>query len=448
MTEHRFDVVVVGSGTAATFVVQGLNRDGRRVAIVDERPYGGTCALRGCQSKKYLVSNAEAVAAGRQLLGQGIAAAPRADWAALQQLKNAFLEGHSEDAVEHWQRAGVATFHGHAVMTGPDALSVGDDLIRARLIVLATGAVPRSLKISGAEHVRDSSDFLDLPRLPERIIFIGGGYISFEFAHVAIRCGAKEVIIFNRSDQPLKRFDPDMVAILLEAGAAEGLSVRLEETPTAITAGETGLTVTTTAEARYETDLVVGAIGRVPNLSVLEGGKGGVESDQKGIRVNPCLQSISNPRVYAVGDCAATGWMLAPVADAEGKAVARNIAAGNVETIDYTAVPSVVFTIPSIASVGLGEAEAGEQGRDFRINQGTTTRWPSSRRIGETHGGYKVLIDNETDAIVGAHIVRHQAADAINILALAMKHGIRAGQLEGFMWAYPTLTSDLKYMVG
>jgi glutathione reductase (NADPH) len=332
-------------------------------------------------------------------------------------------------------------------MTGPDALAVGDDLLRARHIVLATGAVPRSLDIPGAGHIRGSEDFLNLSRLPERIIFIGGGYISFEFAHVAIRCGAQEVIIFNRSDQPLKRFDPDMVAILLEAGGAGGVWVRLEETATAITSGETGLTVTTTTGGRYETDLVVGAIGRVPNLSVLEGGSGEVESDARGVRVTPYLQSISNPRVYAVGDCAATGYMLAPVADAEGKAVARNIAEGNVETIDYAVVPSVVFTIPSIASVGLGEADATEQGRDFRINQGSTAKWPSSRRIGETHGGYKVLIDNQTDQIVGAHIVRHQAADAINILALAMKYGITASQLEAFMWAYPTLTSDLKYMV-
>jgi len=192
---------------------------------------------------------------------------------------------------------------------------------------------------------------------------------------------------------------------------------------------------------------VIEATGRVPNISVLEGGEGNVEHSGRGVAVNGFMQSVSNPRVYAIGDCTAGSMMLAPVADAEGKAAARNILKGNVSEMDYSVIPSAVFTIPSIGSVGLTEEKAQEKGLDFRVNKGTTTGWPSSKRIGETHSAYKVLIDNGTNEILGAHIARHNASEAINILALAMKHHIKAADLADFMWAYPTITSDLKYMV-
>ena len=185
----------------------------------------------------------------------------------------------------------------------------------------------------------------------------------------------------------------------------------------------------------------------MPNLSVLEGGYGKVESSLRGVIVNEFLQSVSNPRVYAVGDCAATKYMLAPVADEEGKTAACNILQGNIQTIDYSTVPRVLFTIPSIGSVGLTEEQAKKQHLDFRVNQGMTTQWPSSKRIGEEYGTYKILIDNKTDKILGAHIARHSSSEAINVFALAMKFNIRASELAQFMWAYPTIISDLKYMV-
>ena len=139
--------------------------------------------------------------------------------------------------------------------------------------------------------------------------------------------------------------------------------------------------------------------------------------------------------------------MLAPMADEEGKTAALNILEGNIKTIDYSVVPSVVFTIPSIGSVGLTEEQAKQQGLDFRVNHGMTTYWPSSKRIGEEHGTYKILIDKRTNEILGAHIARHNACEAINVLALAMKYKIKASDLSEFIWAYPTIISDLKYMV-
>lgn len=444
---QEFDAVVVGSGTSAYYAADGLKNGGKKVAIIDERPYGGTCALRGCQPKKYLVCNAEAVAMAAHLVGRGIVAAPRTDWPALQALKNEFLDGRSEGEVKDWQEEGVATFHGRAQFTGPNELQVGDELLRASHIVLATGASPRRVSIPGEEHLAISDDFLDFAELPERIIFIGGGYISFEFAHVAIRAGAKEVTILHRSAQPMKAFDPDIVKVILEASEDAGIKVVVNEEPVSVEKDGGGLHLLGSSGTRYDADLIVEAIGRVPNLSVLEGGHGEVDSSKCGIAVNTHMQSVSNPAVYAIGDCAATPYMLAPVADAEGKIAARNILEGNVAEMDYAVVPSATFTIPSIGSVGLTEAEAKEKGFDFRVNRGSTTGWASAKRIGEKHGAYKVIIDNKSGMILGAHLARHNAAEAINVLALAMKHRIPAADLADFMWAYPTIVSDLKNMV-
>ncbi|WP_028585357.1 dihydrolipoyl dehydrogenase family protein [Desulfogranum mediterraneum] len=447
MKKQNFDTVVVGSGTSAYFAVDGLLRHGQQVALIDERPFGGTCALRGCQPKKYLVSNVEAVALASQLEGQGLTIPPQTDWQALQILKNRFLEGRPEAELRQWQKKGVTTFQGRAVMSGTDRLTVNNTVLTADNIVLATGAIPRRSTIPGADYLQDSEAFLNLAQLPKRILFIGGGYISFEFAHVAIRAGAEEVTILHRSALPLKSFDQDCVQVLLTASRALGIRVLLNQEPTAVEMIDSGYLVHGKGGQSWEADCIIEASGRVPNLEVLAGGEGKVDADRRGILVTPYLQSVSNPRVYAIGDCAATGSMLAPVADREGQVVVANILGERQQSIDYAVVPSVVFTIPPMGSVGLTEQQAREQGLEFRSRQGSTSRWPSSLRIGEAEGFYKILIDPETDRLLGAHLVRHNATEVINTLALAMKYQITANELADFMWAYPTSTSDLKYMV-
>ena len=447
MNDHSFDAIVVGSGTSAYYAISTLNNAGKKVAMVDERPYGGTCALRGCQPKKYLVCNAEAIASVKDLLGRGIDGTPKTNWKALQSLKGEFLEGRSEGEVKDWQEAGVATFHGHASMTAENEVRVGEDRLKASHIVLATGATPRRADIPGADLIQDSEAFLDLPELPKRVTFIGGGYISFEFAHVAIQAGAEEVTIIHRSKQPLKAFDSDIVSVILEASKAHGIRIFLNETPLAVTLEDDTLRIETSTGQIHETDLIIEATGRVPNTNVATENLGNVAHSPRGIEVNEYLQSVSNPKVYAIGDCAATPFMLATVADEEGKVAAQNILHGNLKKVDYDVIPSAVFTIPSLGSVGLTEAQAAAKGLKFRVNKGTTRNWPSSKRIGEKHSGYKVLISNETDTLLGAHLARHNASEVINVLALAIKHGITASDLGEFMWAYPTLTSDLKYMM-
>ncbi|MCH6256543.1 NAD(P)/FAD-dependent oxidoreductase [Puniceicoccaceae bacterium K14] len=446
MTPTLFDTIVIGSGTSAYYCIDALNKAGQKVAVIDARPYGGTCALRGCQPKKYLVANAEAVSMARDLHSKGISEVPRTDWTALQALKNEFLDGKSEGEVKDYKEAGVATFFGTAKLIGPDEVQVGDERLKAKHIVLATGATPRRSKFPGSEYTEDSEYFLNQPELAKRIIFIGGGYISFEFAHVAAQAGS-QVRILHRSASPLKTFEPEMVDIVLESSEAMGIETELNDEPVKIEKNGSAFRLHTKQGKCFDADLIIEATGRTPNLSALEGNQGNVEHTSRGITVNAFLQSVSNPNVYAIGDCAASGTMLATIADEEGKTAGCNILADTPQPIDYSVVPSAAFTIPALASVGLSESQAQEQGLDVRINSGTTTGWPSSKRIGEKHAGYKVIINNKDNTIVGAHLARHNAAEVINIFGLAIKFGIRANELAEFLWAYPTYTSDLKYMV-
>ena len=445
MSRH-FDAIVVGSGTSAAYVLQGLLAAGRKVAVVEEGPFGGTCALRGCQPKKYLVANAEAVAQARDLLGRGIAEAPVPDWKGLQALKAEFLDGRPEAEFEDWREAGATPIRGAARMTGRQELTVEGEVLTADHIVLATGSRSRRSGIPGSEHMGTSDDFLELPAMPRRIVFLGGGYISFEFAHVAARQGAR-VQVLDRSERPLKLFDADMVQVVCAAGEEVGIHFVPEESASAVEKCADGLVLHGSSGTAYEADAIFEAIGRVPNLSVLAGEAGEVESGPRGVTVNEYLQSTTNPHVFAVGDCAAAGAMLATVADEQGKVVARNIVEGVSHRPQSVPVPSTAFTIPNLASVGLSEEQARAEGRDFRVSRGTTTGWPSSQRIGEEHSAYKVLIDRQDDTILGAHLARHHAAETINLFALAVQHGITATTLADTLWAYPTMASDIKRMV-
>jgi glutathione reductase (NADPH) len=453
MTE-AFDLVVIGSGTAAQTVASTCRAAGWTVAMVDKRPFGGTCALRGCDPKKVLVSAAAAVDAARLLAGKGVHPDNLAiDWTELIQFKRAFTDPRPEQLTASLARSGIRTFQNTARFVGPSQVSVGDTmLIAARAIVVAAGARPADLPIDGREHLLTSDQFLELPSLPPSMVFVGGGYISFEFAHVAARAGAR-VTILHRDARPLAEFDPGLVERLTARTRALGVDVRLGTEARAIQAidGRYRVTADGADDARtvIDADLVVHGAGRVPDVDELALDAGGVRYSRAGVEVNPYLQSVSNPIVYAAGDCAATdGPALTPVAAYEGRIVAANLLEGNHETPDYHAIPSVVFTLPPIARVGLREEEAHTNGLAFVAHRKEdTSTWSSSRRLGEAFSGFNVLVERESGRILGAHVFGPHADETINLFALAMRAGVTAEQFKQTLWAYPTHGSDTAYMV-
>jgi glutathione reductase (NADPH) len=193
---------------------------------------------------------------------------------------------------------------------------------------------------------------------------------------------------------------------------------------------------------------VVHGAGRVPEIDDLDLKIAGVEREKHGVIVNEYLQSISNPSVYAAGDAAASGGPpLTPVAGMEGEVVAANLLKGNHRKPDLVAVASIVYTLPSVASVGLLEAAAEKQGLKFRVNHQDTSEWYSSRRLGAKYSAFKVLIQESSDRILGAHVIGPHAEEQINLFTLAIRSGIGASDIEQTLFAYPTGASDLSYMV-
>ena len=448
---RKFDLIAIGTGSAASGVTSRCREAGWGVAIVDSRPFGGTCALRGCDPKKVLVGAAEAVDWARRMKGKGIQSAElQIDWPALMRFKRSFTEPVTKRREDDFARAGIAAFHGRARFAGPTTVQVGEETLEGRYVVIATGEAPADLGILGAEHLTTSDQFLELNELPRRILFIGGGYIAFEFAHVAALAGS-QVTVLHRGPRPLAHFEPDLVEQLVERTRELGVDLHLETAAIGIEKSSAQLIVQalTSGETRtFQADMVVHSAGRVPEISDLNLDAAGIEWEKRGVRVNDFLQSVSIPAVYAAGDAAASGGLpLAPVASYEGLVVAANILKGNHQKPNHLGIPSVVFTVPPLAAVGLSERGAREQNLKFRVKKEMTSTWYSSRRVAETYSGYKVLVEEGTDRILGAHILGSEAGEVINLFALAIRSGMRATDLKHTLFAYPTSGSNMARML-
>lgn len=446
--KRKYNAIIIGTGTAGYTAAYRLAKAGKKTAVIDKSPYGGTCALRGCQPKKYLVAAAEATERAQALVGLGLSSSSAMVWQDLIRSKDSFTTPIPESTEANFRSAGIDTYHGQAEFTGRNSIAVEDEELETDHLVIATGARPRSLDIPGEELAITSDQFLNLGAMPESVLFIGGDFISFEFAHVAAKAGAK-ITIVHLDKRPLPRFEHELVTRMIKASKTAGIKV-ITEMPVVriesngeqkiVTGGKRGVKI-------FKADLVVHGAGRVADFSSLLPDKGNVQYTQKGIRVNDYMQSVSNPSVYAVGDAADTPFQLAPVADMQAETAAQNIIDGNRISVDYTAIPSVVFSLPPLAGVGLTQELARERGIRIKVNSGDAAGWPSSRRIGQKQAAYKILLDPAGQRILGAHLLGHNAGEMINIFAMAIKFHLTTVDLKSMLWAYPTHISDIKYML-
>ncbi|OWR32391.1 pyridine nucleotide-disulfide oxidoreductase [Saccharibacillus sp. O23] len=447
-----FDLIVLGTGSAGQSVATSCREQGWSVAIVDPRPFGGTCSQRGCDPKRVLAGAAELIARSRNLTGKGVEDSNRIVWSDLMAFKTTFVEDIPQSTEEKFEQAGIRYFHGSASFTGKNQITVGEQELNARKILIATGAKPAKLNFEGEELLGNSEGFLDLEELPETIAFIGGGYISFEFAHIAAEAGAKVHLIHN-NDRPLKNFEPELVDALVERMKELGIVFHLNTETKKISRTESGegyvLEGTENGQPfRLECGLAVHGAGRVPNVDELDLEQGGVDADNKGIAVDEYLRSVSNPDVYAAGDVSGSpGLPLTPIAGLEARAVASNLLEEGSTKPNYTATPSIVFTYPMLASVGMTEAQAKESGREIKVNLVDMSGWYTYKRMGEKPSLAKVILDKSDGSILGAHVLNGEAEHLINYFAIAMRHGLKASQLADTLFAYPTDASDLQYLL-
>ena len=449
-TAQDYDLIVIGAGTGGNGVARMAAGAGWKVASVDSLPYGGTCALRGCDPKKMLIAVTEGVDWAHNMKGKGLEAETSINWPDMIAFKRTFTGGMPSRIEAGLKKAGISTLHGDMHFTGPDKIEVDGIVLRAKHFHIATGARPMTLNIPGEDLLITSTGFLELPEKPKRIVFVGGGFIAMEFAHVSKRAGASEVTILEMVERPLGNFDPDLVDMLVEATIEMGINLQTEAKVLKIE--KTGNEFTVIFESPYglqtvKCDLVVHGSGRVPNIDHLNLAAAGVESGERGIKVSHYMRT-SNPNIFAAGDCADSGPNLTPVAAYEARIAGKNLLAGKDEhVVKYPPIPSVVFTLPPVATVGLSEAAAREKGLKFDVKFEKTGDWYSSMRVGAVRTAYKVLVEQGTGVILGAHLIGPGAEEQINLFAMAMGGGLTAKQIKGIIFAYPSYASDIGSMV-
>ena len=449
MTNH-FDVIVLGTGNAGMAAAGATRAAGLEVAMIESREVGGTCPIRGCVPKKVLVAAAQVL---DQIERAGVhhieVGPPKLDWAGLIEREQGFVRGVPDEFKGSLESRGIALIEGEASFSGPNELRVGDVSYTADKIVIATGSVPRELSIPGWEHTITSDDILVGRELPESLVFIGGGVIAMEFSHVYARAGTK-VTILEAMPNLLPQLDPDAVEALRQETERLGIEILTDVEVSEIKqeAGQLFVLFEKDGEAlERRAAVVANGTGRVADVDGLDLAAAGIAHKGGRIEVNEFLGSTSNRAVYVAGDALWSTAQLSPVATYEGRIVGENIVDGDKLVPDYSHVPSAVYTVPALASVGLGEDEAHKQGLEFEAKVNDMASWRSARTYAETVAFAKVLVEEGSGRILGAHLVGHGAEEVIHLFAFAIRHGVSAKDLAGSVFGYPTFSSDLKYLV-
>jgi glutathione reductase (NADPH) len=449
MKRDSCDVLILGGGNAGFGVTVPTREAGLKVVMVEADLLGGTCPNRGCTPKKVLVAAAHALHEIAQAHVHHIKIGkPTLDWAALIDREKDMIGGIPDSLAETLRKRGVELIREDAKFVGPNEVQAGDRRIEAKHIVIATGSKPRPLPIPGAELMITSDEVLSERKLPKSVVFVGGGVIALEFGHVYARAGAK-VTILEVLPRLLPALDVDAVEQLRKESERLGIDIHTGVKVKRVEKAGAKLRVVFEQggkERSVESERVVNGAGRIANVEQLDLDAANVAHDGFKIATDDYLRSKSNASVYACGDVTASP-QLSPIATYEGRLVGRNIVDGAKHKPDYASIPSAVYTIPALASVGLTEEKAKEKGLKIEAHVNDMESWFATRTYAETLAWSKIIVDEESDRIVGAHILGHAGEELVNLFGLAMQHGITASKLRDFVFAFPTFSADIKHML-
>jgi glutathione reductase (NADPH) len=446
----KFDVVIIGSGAAARSAARELKKAKKHVAMIERGDWGGTCPNAGCDPKKILYAAADLYDQVQHVRGIGIDYNQmEIDWKDLIEFKHKLTKHTPDETKKALNRMGVLTYKGEAEFIDKNKIKVGEDELEAKRFIIATGVKPKKLNIKGEELITTSAEFMRLEELPKKIIFIGGGYISMELAHIAKRADS-EVLVFEESAKVLKEYDQEIVRKLIVASKENGINIMTQSKVVEIDKKYGKLRVkieTPSSTNTFKADMIVHGAGRVPALDSLNLQKAKVKTDKHGVVVDENLRSVSNEDVYAAGDCSNQGPNLTPVAVKQGEVAGQNIYRRNKLTIDYSALPSIVFTIPKLAKVGMDEKQAKKKGIDFKVISKDHSEWYYAERKNIEFVFSKIIIDQKKKTIIGAHLLGGQADEFINFFALAIDQQIKIEDLESMFYTYPSITGTLPDML-
>ncbi len=435
------DLFVIGGGSGGVRAARIAAGHGARVAIAEERRWGGTCVIRGCVPKKLLVyaSAAAAQLADARAMGWDVTVGAH-DWAALVAAKDREIARLSEAYLGNLRRAGVVIHDGRARLVDATTVEVGGQRVTADHVLVATGGTPRRLAIPGGELAITSDEAFHLPALPPRICVVGGGYIGVEFAHIFAGLGAR-VTLVHRGERVLPGFDPDLRAAVEDGLGRAGVAVRAGDEPRAIERAG-GACRVHLRDVTVDAELVLAAIGRTPNTAGLGLAELGVALDPRGAVLVDEWSRSSVPNVHAVGDV--TGRVaLTPIAIREGHAFADTVFGRRPVAVAHDLIPTAVFSQPPAAAVGLAEDAARARGLDVTV---FATRFRPMRHAltgRDDRTLIKLVIETGSRRVLGLHMVGDDAPEIVQAAAIAITMGATKDDLDRTLAIHPTAAEEL-----
>ncbi|MEM7222725.1 MAG: glutathione-disulfide reductase [Pseudomonadota bacterium] len=441
MTDHDFDLMVIGGGSGGVRAARMAAGTGARVAIAEEYRYGGTCVIRGCVPKKLLVYASHFHEDFEDAAGFGWTS-PEAhfNWGRLianKDIEINRLEGIYEKLLEN---AGVTHMKGHARLLDANRVELKGRVISAETLLIATGGAPTVAPFEGAEHAITSNEAFHLERFPERAVVYGGGYIAVEFAGIFNGLGAQTTQVY-RGPQVLRGFDDDVRETLGAELVKKGIDLRTGTTIERVEKGAEGLTVTLSSGDSLAADLVLAATGRRPNTKDLGLVAAGVELAESGAIKVDAFSRTNVPNIYAVGDVT-DRINLTPVAIEEAMAFVDTVYRGRPRGLDHSNVPSAVFSQPPVATVGLTEPEARAKGAALDVYRSTFRPLKHTLSGRDEKTMMKLIVERDSGRVLGAHMVGLDAPEIIQGVAIAIKAGATKADFDATVGIHPSAAEE------
>jgi len=444
MPKFDYDLITIGAGSGGVRATRLAGGYGARVAIAEKSRVGGTCVMRGCVPKKLLIYGAHFADDFEDAAGYGwTVGATTFDWSALVAAKNRELDRLEGVYGKILANNSVDLLNGRAIVSDPHTVEIDGKSYSAEKILVACGGWPTMPRIPGIEHVITSNEALDLPQFPKRIVIVGGGYIAVEFAGIFNALGS-DVTIIIRAPEILRSFDEDVRETLSAEMEKKGIAIRRETTVEAIENTQSGYLLALAGGEKQETDLVMYATGRAPNTAGIGLTEAGVTMNKKGAVVVDEWSRSSVPSIFALGDCT-DRVNLTPVAIAEGRAFTETQFNANPIQADYDNIPSAVFSQPPIGTVGLTEEAASVRGPiDVYISRFKPMKSTLSGR--DETIMMKLVVNRQTDVVLGCHMVGNDAPEIAQGLGIALKCGATKAQFDATVGIHPTAAEEFVTM--
>ena len=445
MADYEYDLITLGAGSGGVRASRLAGGYGAKVAVCEEDRVGGTCVLRGCIPKKLLIFGAHYADHMEDAVNYGwTIGGAHHDWQTLIRNKNSELDRLNGIYLNILKDNNVDLKQGRAVVIDDHTVEVGGERLTTENILIAVGGWPNLPSIPGIEHAITSNEALELPTLPKKVVIVGGGYIAVEFAGIFSGFGSSVTEII-RGEEVLRGFDNDIRKSLSEEMRKRDIKILAKTEVTEIKKSGQNLLVTLNSGSVMETDCIMYATGRAANTKGLGLEKAGVELKKDGSIVVDKCNRTSRSNIYAVGDVT-DRIQLTPVAIQEGHALADMLFNKNKQFVDYSNVPSAVFSTPPIAVVGLTEEEAKEQFEYIDVYQSNFKPLVHTISGRDERTFMKLVVDSKTDVVLGCHMMGIDAPEIIQGIAIAIKCGAKKGQFDATTGIHPSSAEEFVTM--